>query len=270
MSEIKDKIKDNLLKFGLEPDEIDIYLCLLKDSPKSVLDISRKLNLGRNIVYRQVERLEEKELCKKVDLGTKTKFAASSYRNLEKLIEKKEKELEEVKSSSLNLFGLLAEVSSNKEHGSIKYYTGNEGILQITVNSLQAKNELCILELGSISSFSDHAAAEKIRQEFVNNKITTKQLTNRKEIKPWTDVYEQVRHYWKPRYISAEKLTVDFEFLIYDDVFAMYQYKDKYEPWGLEVHSPAVATMQKQFFMLVWENAQKMRILDNRGHAVVT
>jgi sugar-specific transcriptional regulator TrmB len=265
MSLGKDSLLPKLLDLGLEADEARIYLHLLSDSPKSVLDVSRELGLGRNVVYRQIGRLEEKQLLSRVKSSSGAKVRAESYTNLEKLVEEQERRLANVKESSRALFGSLAQLSSQREAGGIRYFSGAEGLIQITEHSLQAKRELCIFEIEAMTSFVDFAHAERIRQGFVERRIAVKQLSNAKEIAAWTDVEELVRHYWECRYVSPDRLRVEFEFLIYNDTFAMYTFQ-RDDFWGLEVVSPAVAAMQRQLFLYVWNAAAKMRLLSNRGH----
>lgn len=268
MSHKEDKIISKLSEFGLEQDEAAIYLYLLKDSPKSVLDISRALNLGRNVIYRSLESLELKELVTAIRFTSGMKFSAQHYSKLEKQLEKKEKELLMLKTSSRDLFGELAQLASAQENGNIIYYSGIEGMRQITMNSLNAKGELLLFCIGSLADFMDRAAVDKVQRTFVERKIVTKEITNLKRIMPWTEVSELARHYWEPRYISAEKLTVNFEFIIYNDTFALYDFKDK-KPWGIEVVSPAVASMQRQLFNFLWNSGKKMKLLDDRGSAEV-
>ena len=269
MSLSKDKIIDKLLNFGLEEEESSIYLRLLSDSPKSVLELSRELKLGRNVVYRYLEKLADKNLIKNVKSSSGLKVAAGSHKQLEKIIEDKETELKEIKASVTDLFGSLAEIASAREQGTIKYYSGNEGMLQITLNSLQARREILLYAIGPLETFMSHDTAEKIRRRFVENEIITKQITNKKEVKRWTDVIEQVRHYWEPRYVSPDLLSVDYEFIIYNDVVAMYTVDENGQLWGLEVESKPLAYMQRQLFNYVWANAAKMKIINNSGHAKV-
>lgn len=268
MSNQPDRLIDKLLELGLSRDEAVLYLHLLQDSPKSVLVLSRELKLGRNVIYRLVERLQALHLVKEVKSSSGLRVAATSYTNLERQIEKKEEELARVKSSARDLFGSLAEFVSASEQGSLAYYSGAEGLLQITVNSLQARDELLIFELDLMTGFIEFDTAEKIRQQFAENKIFTKQITNLKEIKAHTKSSETIRHYWEPRYISPDLFSIEFEFLIYNDTVAMYTFLDD-QPWGLEVTSPAVAEMQRRLFHYVWKTAQKMRKVDNFGHAVL-
>lgn len=268
MSLSKDTIQDKLLELGLEEGESALYLHLLSDSPKSVLELSRELKLGRNIVYRLVSQLQEKSLVKEVQSSSGLKVSADSYRNLELLIERKKRELQQIESSAGELFGSLAELASASDQSGLRYYSGPEGMRQITLHSLEAQKELLILEIAEMTKFMSYGEAEIVRQEFVKRAIRTRQLTNAKAPKPWTEIRDLYRHYWEPRYISPDFLRIDFEVLIHNDTVAMYSFLED-KMWGIEVYSPALASMQKQLFNFVWRHAKPMKIHDDGGASVV-
>ena len=154
MSDEQDKIIGKLLKLGLEKQEAQIYLLLLQDSPKSVLDISRELKIGRNIVYRLIDKLEDISLVEKTKGSGGTKLIACDYQNLNQLLTKKELEFKNLKQNTQTLFGDLSQLLSSNQEDQIRYYHGPEGLSQISLNTLKAETELYVYEIDRYYSIS--------------------------------------------------------------------------------------------------------------------
>ena len=66
------------------------------------------------------------------------------------------------------------------------------------------------------------------------------------------------------RYIDPKKLTIEFEVLIYNNVYATYTYHND-AIFAVEIYNSQLAAMQKQLFDFVWNQAQPMRFIDARG-----
>lgn len=138
---------------------------------------------------------------------------------------------------------------------SVITYPGAEGLRQVTLNSLEAdKDGLRLFEIKSLEEFIPQQEAEKIRQEFVNQKIYIKELSNLTYLEPWTDVEQLVKTYWRYRYIDPKKFEIKTEILIYNDVVAMYDWRDGI--FCVEIHNKKLADMQKGLFDYVWNQAE--------------
>lgn len=134
-------------------------------------------------------------------------------------------------------------------------YRGSEGLLQITLNSLKAKDGIYIYEISSMNEFIKEEIAEEIRREFVKRKIKIKQLTNHAFLEPWTKVDELIEKYQNIRYIDPKKFEIKTEILIYNDVVAIYDFRD--ETLGVEIYNSKLAEMHKQIFEFIWSLAEK-------------
>ena len=263
-----DSLSKLLEPFGISSEESRIYLVLLEKGVLSALQISRELNIGRTKVYRLLDKLEEKGLVsnKFDELGFK--FAANSPTILKMQLLRKEKEHEALKESFPLLLSELDKVMGKGEMSSkVLYYTGVKGLEQVTYNSSQAKGELRIFEMADMSVFLDYGFCEKVRKEFVKNKVHIRELTNLKKVSAWTRIAELVRDYWKCRYIDPRKLKMRFEILIYNNVYVMYQYR-KGDIFCVEIYNDFLALMQKQVFDYLWKNAKPMKVLNKEGGAV--
>ena len=60
----------------------------------------------------------------------------------------------------------------------IKQYRGKEGLMEVTLHSLNAKGLIRIYEIKTMAEFIPYEKAETIRKEFLKRKIKIHQLTN--------------------------------------------------------------------------------------------
>lgn len=270
MSDQTDNLINLLTTFGLSTEESEIYLHLLQKGHKTALAISRDIHMGRTKVYRILDKLYDKKLVyrKLDDMGFK--FGANSYQQLELLVMQKEQELQTLKKATPMILQQLQLLTGGEEdHSQVLYYTGQQGLEQVTWNSTKAKGDFYSYEMYDVmDAFLDPKFAEKVRQEFVNNKIHIWQFTNHTKIEPYTKIEELPLHYWQCRYLDPKELQIHFEVLIYNNVYTMYSFENN-DVFCVEIYNDRLAKMQKQLFQFIWSRAQKMKILNGRGEAVV-
>lgn len=269
MSGIADNLINNLNAFGLSAEESELYILLIKKGSLSALNISRELKIARTKVYRLLEKLKEKGFVVEEIQNYGSKFKAESYEKFNNIIKDKEEELKHIKNHSAELFNTLASLQSvDNQNSKILYYKGVEGLKQVTWNSLKAKDILRIYEIKDMSGFLSFDFAEKVRQELVDRNIMTHQLTNLPKLAEYTENAEHVTKFWTPRYINPEFLSIDFEIVIYNDVYCMYNYKDD-DIFIVEIYNSTLARMQEKIFDFVWSQATPMKILDKKGGASI-
>lgn len=251
----------NLLKpFGLSEEETKIYLHLLAKGIKSAVELSRELKMARTNVYRYLEKLIDKSLVQQKITKQGKKFRAGPYRQLEMLILEKEQEVDFLKKVSPVVFQQLASLQRDrKEKTKILYYEGLDGLKQITWNTTETKGELFIFEIADMSAFLDYGITEEVRREFVRNQVSIKELTNLQKIPAWTKVEELVEKYWRVRYLDPRELKMEFELVIYNNVYAIYGFQGD-DIFGIEIYNDQLARMQKQFFRFMWGKAKPMKI----------
>ncbi|OGK62769.1 hypothetical protein A2334_00965 [Candidatus Roizmanbacteria bacterium RIFOXYB2_FULL_38_10] len=260
----------NLLKpYGIAEEEAEIYLLLLEEGYLSALAISRKLHVGRTKVYRILDKLREKQLVaqKLDDLGLK--FGTTSLLTLSQLLTRKEAELATLKNNLSTLLPQLEVVASHaKTKTKILYYSGKKGLEQVTYNSLSAKGTLRTIEVYKMTKFLDDNFSEKMRGLFAQRRIHVKQLSNVKEFKNWTKVKEFASTYWQARYIDPKDLRTTCEALIYNNVYALYNFTGR-DVFCVEIYNEYLANMQKQIHEFMWNHAKKMKLLSPYGAAKV-
>lgn len=267
MSEKVDTTITLLTRFGMSELEAKIYLEILSGRGDTALVISRNLQIARTKVYRILDSLIARSLVI-TRLGERgTKFTALSSDQLDLLLSDREHELDKLRVSLPILQSKLTEIIPRgpSPRSEVLYYHGEEGLKQVTYNSIRAKGELLTYELGTMNEFMDKEEAEKLRTRFVENKIHIRTLTSVTHLDPWTDVSEIVRKYCEIRHLGK---SFQFEILIYNDVYCMYRYISD-EIFCVEIHSQELADMQRQIFEYLWGSAKKFKILDVHGSATL-
>ena len=262
MSKQTDSFSKHLKKLGISEEESSIYLYLAENPQSTALRISKELRIGRTKVYRILDTLYKKGLTDQQVGYRGFVFATQPFENLDKLVLEKEMELNELKSSIPTLkkeLDLLNNRYSRSKDHKVIYYEGAEGIKQVTWNSTKTK-ELVLYGIGSMNSLPGvgRAFAEKVRQEMLNKKAHTRELTNQKTNKGFSKLSEYVKDYFEQRCIDPKILKIEVETLIYNDVVALYHVDEK-DPFCVEIHNPKLAQQQKQLFNYVWETVRKMK-----------
>ena len=260
-----------LEEYDLSKIEAQIYLFLLKrGSDWSVVKLSRELGLGRTQIYTALDKLELKGLVKRVLAKNGFNYQATPAENLNYWWQKKKLSLSDLDNQ---LSPLIAALQSwgmpNGYESKIQYFAGRRGIEQITFNSTRAQRDLYIYEVESdMSAFIDPEMAEEFRRLFVKNQITSHQLTNHTKISNFTTIEKMVTNFWDIRHININDLTIEFEMLIYNDVCALYSFEEA-DAFGVEIHNPNLARMQKQIFLAMQKLALPMQKIGSNGQAML-
>jgi predicted transcriptional regulator len=270
MSTLSDKYTSLLKPFGLNTSEVKVYTYLLGKKASSVLSISKGTNITRTKIYYILDKLIDKGLIRKTGKKNASRYSANSYEQLSQIINRKKVEIEMLESSLPTVFEELSSLQlKNSSKSDIRHYKGIEGLKTVTWNSTKARGTLRLFELATdLGTFLDFDFAERVRLEFVNQGLdSSKQLTNISKFGPWTNIEEFVE-IWKCKYISTNALHFEVETLVYNDVVAMYQFRDE-EMFCIEIYNRDLAQNHKNLFDYLWKNAKKMQKLDKRGSVKV-
>ncbi len=270
MSEQTDNLIPLLLPLGLKQDEARLYLLLRENNNLTALQISRKIELPRTRVYRIFDNLLKLGLVTSRLDSRGQRYEAAGKEQLEALVAQKEFETKTFKQNLEVLEKQLSHLPNMPQMGSkVLYYHGVEGLKQVTWNSLKAKGELLTMEVSDMNAFLDKAYAEDMRLRFIDNKVKIRTLTNTAKIPPWTVVaHEMVEKYWTIRHIPEKHMKINFEILIYNDVYTLYRYQDE-DIFCVEIYNKELAEMQRQVFEFMWKGAKRFKVLNNRGEAVL-
>jgi sugar-specific transcriptional regulator TrmB len=265
MSDQTDNLLSLIKPYGLSDEEGRVYLFLLEHGSSTALAVSRKLKIGRTKIYRLIDKLQDKQLVVTQIKERGMSFVANHPGKFEQLITEKKTKLKALETSLPNLITHLQSITStSSQESKVLVLHGVEGLKQVSWNALRAKNFLRVYEMEHISDFLPTNFSEEFRQELVNKKVTVKDLTNKTHFEGYTQVKDLITTYSQVRHLDPNLIKIQFEVLIYNDVYATYTYKEK-EIFCVEIHNHQLVQMQKQLFDFIWAQAKPMRYLDDTG-----
>lgn len=256
-----------LTPFGLEKDEVRVFVELVKKGSLTALQLSRNLKIGRTKVYRILRDLKKYSLVSTQAKDYGKKFQASSIENLKLLVDEKKQKYEMLKNSLPQALNLLSKVSNEDlSKSKVLHYSGKSGLKQVIWNQKNAKRIIRTFVSKEMSEYIDYGIGDEVRIEFVKNRVKIKELRNEKHIPNWTNVVEIVKRLWEVKYISPKELEMEFEFVVYNDVTAMYGL-DGSDLFCVEIYNEKTATMMKKMFDFLFKHARKMEIVNEHGEA---
>jgi sugar-specific transcriptional regulator TrmB len=269
MSIRTDNVFSLIKPLGLNSQEVEVYLFLLKNSEQTALSLSRKLHIGRTKVYRILDKLVKKNIILE-KLGSRgLQFEAAHPQSLEQLVADKEIKAKTARESLSTVVSQLELLMPNQvKKSKVLYYEGLEGLKQVSYNTTRANGVLRVFEVSHLGDFLDEDFSEQIRKEYLRKKIITRDLTNQKSFKSFSKNKEFIKKCSEFRFIDKKDLEIKFETLIYNDVYVTYTYQGN-EVFCIEVYNQQLADMQKQLFDFIWKKAVKMRFIDEFGGASI-
>jgi sugar-specific transcriptional regulator TrmB len=251
-------LKKRVVKFlehlDINESQATAYLYLIEHGPQTVLALSRGLTTGRTKLYPLLELLAERQLITVHERHYGTTYEALPLSALEYLVFEKENRASELRAHLPMVTKVMEQFQYQLPTNSkILEYHGVDGLKQMNFNLTKAHGEFRVFELSSLSKHLGSHFAEKNRQIYADNKVTSYDLTNNPDWNLVTKVtqYESLS---KARYIDPGIFTIHFESYIYNNCVALLSY-EKEDIFGVEIYNEKLASQQKQLFDLVWSRA---------------
>lgn len=248
-------------KLGLEPGVADAYIALDTYGPQSLLQLARNANIERTRLYRLLDTLTESQLVE-IDVEYKRKiYKAAPLSNLQILLTKKEQEVQQLHQD----LSVLQAAHPGKSHHSptthVQFYRGVEGVKQMFWNETKAKSEALSILYENMQGRTNAA--------FFDRWVARCNETNRRfrsvvgdhfleSQRTWYERHDNQRlQHWEGKYIAPSIFPIKHSMVTYDDVVAYFNWKDG-EIFGVEVHNAEIAATQRQFFEMLWQQAQPL------------
>jgi len=242
-----------LVNFGLNQQEITIYLAALELGQALPKHIADKAKIKRPTLYKLLPDLMDKGLISKTIKGKRRYLVAE---DLEKFIENKKAELVQIESvlPQLRLLLITAIIKPT-----IIFYEGVEGIKKVYFDNLRVGEP--ILELVSLENIhpeiefhsKNYYIPSRIKKR-LPIKILVSGTTESKLINLKTDPYD-LR---EVRIIDKNTFPIPLDCYIYGDNISFALYRTDSEPVGLIIRSKEIATTLRSIFNLAWNNAKSI------------
>ncbi len=246
------EIKKALQLLGLNPNAVKFYLASYRVGFTSVGKISKTIKIDRSSAYLALEQLENAGLIDE-EKGSKRKSicARPPQAILSRLRTSSRKLRSQCVNIEDNLPELLAEYSQKDKQPVLQFFSGKQGLKQITDDILESAE-------GELLVFSNQKEEKRVfnsvdHKEFVKERMR-KGIKVRVLATDTTEAYElkenDARCGRETKIITQNKIPFTNEIYIYENKIAMLESVDEVQ--GFIVKSRAFHQAQKWIFEEVW------------------
>ena len=256
--EIPNKIKDFLIRIGLDDKAARVYLYLLSSGPQTASYIAKNCSLTRTNAYDVVRKLETNGLCFNQGASYGKKIKANKPQELISIINDRENEISSLKKELVGLLPLLSSFDSYKSSGQsqVSYFSGKESVKKLIRISLQSSDS----ELRFAGSELD--IIDKLGKEFlvdyhlrrVSKKLYIKSL--RPGIKrPTEEIFIDDKKYLREVRLRPEGLVrLKSIIIIWDNYVAFCSLNN--DIFGSLIENDNLAIMLKSWFDFIWDKSK--------------
>jgi len=241
---------EQLTRLGLLESEAKVYLALVGLGQLPAGKIAKETRLNRVSVYKALQTLKEKGLVSYVIKANRQEYCATSPNAVQKMVEEKQKELEEVKKQLPTLQQMFKSTKKKVETNVYEGIKGAKAIWERLLEECGKDDEWLVLgapksaELmgGYFKDFNDRRAKKKVVMRIVYNKDAAELIKIRKQ-QPLTKV----------RVMPAEYITPTSLEVVRDNALLVI-----YEPEIVIIHmkSAEVAKSFEAYFNILWKIAE--------------
>lgn len=250
-----------LMSLGLKDKQASVYLSCLQLGPSPAQHIAKKADVVRATTYVILEELMALGLVTKYKEGKKTMFSAEAPRQLLRLLEKQEEEIQEKQNDLEQILPelqMLTKAAGDKP--SVRYFEGKEG--------LRAIRQEIIMYTRSEDILYNFTPMDHLRGVFAREEDTyyTQRIAKGISAKTlFTAESNKVKTEWfslpsggktEIRFVPPHKFPVPAGMTIYRDRIAIGSYTGKL--FGVIIESQQMANMMRAMFELAWDSASKL------------
>jgi HTH-type transcriptional regulator, sugar sensing transcriptional regulator len=249
-----------LQNLGLTKTQSAVLDCLLERGEAKAKDIAKDVRHPRGVVYKAIEELIALELVEKMEKEKQiARFRAVHPRNLEKVLESKERELAQNKNIFEELLPQLASsynLTLNKP--GVRFYEGQEGLEKVLYDTLKSKTEVYLLlnrdEMAKEDVFNEINKEYKAKRIRAGVKKKIIRVGYKPELTFGTrdDRYETVTEI---KYLPKSITPFKAEIHIYDGKIS-FLIMEKGKIIGILIEDKNIYELNKFWFETLWELAK--------------
>ena len=241
-----------LQTYGLDDNEIAVYLACLELGPAKVQQIADKTKIKRTTIYLIAEKLKQRGLLSDFNKPSGVQYIASPPKQLLRNLKDQERGIEE----ALPELEALANVEASKPQ--VRFYEGKAGILEIVEDTLKIPNSevLFMSSLSDIYQFVTAAYDEKYYiPTRVEKNIYFKALV-RKDIRAHQLAKNNAKEMRELKFLPDNAVFTATQF-IYQNKIAYIS--PKTEHIGIIIESTELANLEREKFNLLWNYSGTVR-----------
>lgn len=248
-----------LKEFGLTETEAQLYAYLLPSRPQSysALEIATALQLPRTSVYDNLLKLCERGFVQRVLRHKTLHFTANSVDFFDVLVQAEKDKAARLGRIAEHIKVLASTSTAHRAETQVRYYHGEQGLMQVMWNTLAAKGET--IGYGSLGRFKvlRPAFIQRLYDEFVRRQIRDRVIIRST---PQTMQYLSVlgsdayRQTFREARVFPDTLHVTGDVTIYNDIFSISHWEQE-EMVAVEIQNYEFVKSQKSIFELLWRSA---------------
>ena len=242
---------------GINDLEAKIYLTLLKHGPSTILDLAEETGIARSSIYNYLGGLKELGLITEQDKNNKHYLTASSPVSFDGILDKKEKDIQKNRHQLEKFLPELLK-AHNKSNGRVKVaiYDNLVTVRNLYKEAINTSDKI-IRMIYSVDKMRENVPDEE-RTAFTQNRlkagVTARTIYN--SSKPLELKDKDQKYLRRSKWISQDKVSFNFDLLLYDDVVAFINYDgEKHRPLAVVTKSQAMANSWKTVFDFMFEMA---------------
>jgi HTH-type transcriptional regulator, sugar sensing transcriptional regulator len=240
-------------RLGMHEKKAQVYLACLEMGEATAYLIAKKVGLKRPTVYDIANQLMKEGLFHKSMRGNVKYFSPSDPEKLIKMLQEKEKDIRSIMPELQRLY------NSPRQKPLIRYFEGNEGIVEMYEDSLRScrKGDEILAYVGEdilrhLPSYVEDYIVRRVEKGIVLRGIYKKDLSL---LEYMNKNQEQLR---VARVLEEKDFPVNNETNIYKNKVAIASYGR--EMFGMIIESEEIARSQRAIFELAWRSAERLEV----------
>ena len=250
-----------LSQLGLDFFESKVYIMLLEDGSKTILEIAKESKFNRTGVYRIVERLKEMGIVEEIQKDNKRLMSAAPLNQLELIVKEQETKAETLRKMLPEISALISPDSTSSIPGvKVQFYKGQSGIKRLLENILNTTSEIVSYTANDLAEFTDLDFVESWRKEIMNRRLFMREIIGDYYLKLRSidDVkISNIAANFKTKYVDDGVLKIHLHTIVYGHFVALIYIHDA-EPYAAEFQNEQFSRNQKQLFELAWNAAKEV------------
>jgi sugar-specific transcriptional regulator TrmB len=248
------RIHSILKQLDLSDKEIAVYLHGVSLPPQHVSSIGKACSLTRSNAYDIIKKLEQKGLCHNLGSLYGRRIKMLSPKELTKLIDRKQRELNELKSALTHELPTLLSKSFSGPfiHPQVQYFNGTESVQQLFEKSLQCNEKqihTVLSEEGIFDVLGKEFIIDHVKRR-VCNQITSVSIRPNETHDAHPIFSNHSVHLREIRY-KPKTLDITATILLWDNYVGFITIQK--QPFGTLIRSKDFATSMKSWFKVLWD-----------------
>jgi sugar-specific transcriptional regulator TrmB len=249
----QNQVKEFLTAFGLNGNEVILYLTLLRSGLSTIMDLSRETGIKRSTTHNTIDELMKKGLVIQTVFKGRRRVMAEDPDKLKMLLEKKSWEIQRLQTNLSEVINSIKMMPSNTADTTIivKYYKGLQQIRHLytkILNSTQIRSFLNLNEI--LSAMPDNPSLFK---KALEKKQGMEMWEILEDSRPNRKMINNLHKRYNYKFLPEGRIFSNVDFMIFDDNVALV-IVNKSSISGVLISNKIIYENLKILFDIMWES----------------